>query len=1144
MITKRISAAAHTLANYIKLSVPRDWGKSYQSPVLSQVIDWVRQRWRLRLLISGLVWILGIGTIVLSLFAWLLDHWHFVEPAVWWFRIFTVFSLGCLLFYYFFRPLNRPVSNANVALYMEEHEPSLKSIILGAVDATNAEDKVQSPQLVAQLRAKALDACRSVNYGQGVEVKQLQRAGLKLGLMLLFVLGLFVSPPHFLRSGAPVLLMPWTKAAEFSPYRVELTPGNIEAARGNDQLVNAKVVGFEPERAILFVSEDSGDSWQQKVMNLGGDVGLYESYLFNMNNNLDYYVEADGLQSEVFHIDVADIPEILKISLKYHYPAYTLLEPKYVEDSGDISALRGTRVRVTIQPTISIPGGSLVINDGPKIDLVRSDAGTWSANLLVSNSTDYKVVLQRASGKSVDAGPEYRIEALDDKHPTISIVKPGRDIKVSMIEEAITKVRASDDQGIEKLELVYSVNGEAEQKIGLLQSANTYAANNKVDAQHTLYLENMNLRPGDLISYYARAVDRGQSTDARSVSSDMFFFQVRNFRTDYHRSGQRGGSGSGSQRGQQGGFLSEQQKRFVVAAFKVIRDRVKYSENRYTENLDILAKAQTRIRNRVEAIINRIGTRAVMQMDERYKIIAEELPLAAKAMVEVESKLKQSKLDKALPDAQIALKHLQRADTAFRDVSVSMSNRGGARGGAGATSADDLANLFKLEMDKLSHQYESVQRGRQQSSAKNIDEALDRLRELARRQQQEIERRRQSQDQQIDTGSNKNELSLAKKVEEMVRRLERLTRTQSNPRLQQSIDQLKSAAAAMRRAATGSNTGGMADANRAAENLREAQRLLDQSKLQQFSQDLEKAFKLAQETKEKQGAIKKQVVELDNEESSRRDSQLKQINRHKDEFSAQLANLNREINSLMIAARKEQPEAIQSIKKAAKSDREYRLQERIRRSKEMLLLNQKKHAIDNEIQIQAGLEKMKQHLESALASVTEHKDKGLARSLERMRALTREFQFIRERVANFSSARSLRPGGETKPQSHESQSTQQELQKVVSQAIQLGKRLLNQGVSSGNIDPVLTVLQDLSKRKADLVSKEAQEIQDRTLTELKELEYKLTKKLRNKNAKELSITQSRDIPDDYKKMVSDYYLELSRRVLVIQSLNSVFSRSK
>ena len=54
-------------------------------------------------------------------------------------------------------------------------------------------------------------------------------------------------------------------------------------------------------------------------------------------------------------------------------------------------------------------------------------------------------------------------------------------------------------------------------------------------------------------------------------------------------------------------------------------------------------------------------------MDKGYKIVAEELPLAAKAMIEVENKLKQSQIDKALPDAQVALQHLQRADAAFRD---------------------------------------------------------------------------------------------------------------------------------------------------------------------------------------------------------------------------------------------------------------------------------------------------------------------------------------------------------------------------------------------------------------------------------------------------------------------------------------------
>ena len=86
---------------------------------------------------------------------------------------------------------------------------------------------------------------------------------------------------------------------------------------------------------------------------------------------------------------------------------------------------------------------------------------------------------------------------------------------------------------------------------------------------------------------------------------------------------------------------------------------------------------QARIRDRVEAIIRRIESRApVIRSDPRYQAILEELPQATKAMLEVERELGETEIEAALTDAQVALKHLQRADAVFRDINVSLSNRG------------------------------------------------------------------------------------------------------------------------------------------------------------------------------------------------------------------------------------------------------------------------------------------------------------------------------------------------------------------------------------------------------------------------------------------------------------------------------------
>ena len=85
---------------------------------------------------------------------------------------------------------------------------------------------------------------------------------------------------------------------------------------------------------------------------LKGDDGTYEGLLFDLDDNLEFLVEAAGVRSPAFTLKVIDLPYVKKLDLEYHFPAYTGLEPRLVEDGGDIAVLAGTEVALTVTPTM------------------------------------------------------------------------------------------------------------------------------------------------------------------------------------------------------------------------------------------------------------------------------------------------------------------------------------------------------------------------------------------------------------------------------------------------------------------------------------------------------------------------------------------------------------------------------------------------------------------------------------------------------------------------------------------------------------------------------------------------------------------------------------------------------------------------
>ena len=105
------------------------------------------------------------------------------------------------------------------------------------------------------------------------------------------------------------------------------------------------------------------------------------------------------------------------------------------------------------------------------------------------------------------------------------------------------------------------------------------------------------------------------------------------------------------------------------------------------------------------------------------------------------AKLKSSNWKDALAPEQKALQYLLRAEATFRQIQVAFGTQGGGGGGGGA--GRDLESLFDLELDTEKNQYETGQQAASNEQRnKEIDEALQKLEQLARRQQELAEQQK------------------------------------------------------------------------------------------------------------------------------------------------------------------------------------------------------------------------------------------------------------------------------------------------------------------------------------------------------------------------------------------------------------------
>ena len=1138
-----------------------------------RVIRHVRNRWRLRVAVRGVSVLIAaaLGTFLASSYG--LEVFRFSPTSIVAFRIVTYVVLIAAGWWLFVRPVSRRVSDERVALYLEEHEPSLQAALLSAVEESKKENHAaaanHSPQIVRRLIESAVEKVRNADMGRNVEQRQLTRSsGLLAGAAACAVL-LFVFGPDYLRHGISALLLPAGNVEAASPYRIDVLPGDATVARGADQTVTARLVGFDAESVNLFMRAGANAQFQRLPLVPVDETDQFEVLLFDLQNGTDYFVEAAGVESSRFTLDVVDLPYVERLELEYVFPAYTGLDPRLVEDGGDIAVLKDTEVRLRAFSTLATEAGELVLDEDNRTPLAVQPDGSLTASFVVEAEGFYRIDLQAPGGGLVTASPQYTIDVLTDQPPAVMFVTPGRDTTASAIEEVFVEARADDDFGLLSLHLAYSANGGAEQSVQLFDGSGS--ALKEVSAGHTFFLEELGLEPGDFVSYYARATDRNLAQENRDIKSDLYFVQIRAFSKDFRAAQSQGGAmGGGGGADADPRALSEAQREIVSGTFNVIRDRETYTGEEYRENLVFLTLAQGRLREQVETLLRRMNSR-VMPADPEFRAIAELLPQAAEAMLAAETELQGQDADGALPPEQRALQFLQRAEEAYEEVMVSMGMGGGGGGGGGSQAAEDLADLFELELDKLQNQYEAVQRGQQQAADDTVDELMERLRELARRQEREAERqRRRARGQQSAQGGGAGQRALAEEAEEAARRLERLAREMSSPQMMDAARRLQEAADAMRRAAANSDNLGFAEAGAALDRLRDVQDQLQTEQAGRLERDIEEAVRRANRLADEEREVAAEVDSLAGLPDDERLADLQGLMERKDAMEAEVADLERQIDSTSAEFRRDQRDASRRLAEAADSIRDNKLKEKIRYSKGLIRSRAPETAQAFEDEIGSDIGDLLDKLQAAEQAVGQAAGDSMAEALDRTRDLMRGLESLEHRIAREGEPADGEPAegqgqqGGQQPGSQSAQGVtdgqpgvgdtvgdpfggggwgnrtpgsyfdpgdvrqwQREFQERLGDAQDIRRMLQQEGFTAEELNEIIRRMQEFDDTRVYQSIEVLAGLQTQILEELKRFEYRLRREV-DAESEELFLAASDDVPPGFRDLIEEYYRALSR----------------
>ena len=1005
-------------------------------------VNAVRRRLKQIKVIRGLAVFLGISLPVWALSIITVDHWNYTEPILTLSRIVSLVIFFSLFALFLLRPLFEQINEQKVARYIEERHPELNDRLVSVVEfgQNKTRDDFSNPFFPLLLR-DTLESCQTIKrrslFCRNASWLRASMAGL---LIFGFVVTLSFGPSYF-RYATFKLYMPWWLEKSPPLYSIHVKPGTVELSKGSELLVTASLIGLDRSDVYLFSRHDYSPDWDKRRMEPERGSNTFRFLFLDVNEDLRYYVESGTIRSEEFAITTIEQSRVQQIDVTYHYPAFTGIPERTDEDAVEITGIRGTKVTLTIHLSRDLSGGRILLQEGTTLPLAKHGPHHLEGSFKLSKDSSYRIQLLDSGRNFVTASHEYPIKVQDDQPPFVSFQKPGRDTKVTLLEEVVTEVKASDDFGIRSLTLHFSINGGKENVVPLFEDTSSSVhvpadpgAEEPVDlskvlvspgikssrslaATHTFFLEDFKLEPGDLISYFATA------SDVRSLTtSDIYFLEVRPFGKQYSQSQvSRGLEDEGSAADT---VLSIRQKEILAATWRLIRDRKTFREEEYENNLKIVTAQQYKLQQQTQTLSERIQRRALTVRDKDIQKLSENLIKAIAAMAPAGKFLSAGNPAEAVSPEQISLQNLLRAEAYYKQIQVAYEKMPGPQGES--LGAQELESLFELELDKLKNQFETQQQG-SNLNKNELDEALQRLKELARRQQKVLENKKRQLRAQLSPSVNRmgsDFQAIEQESQKLARQLERLSREMQDPALDYASSQMRQALQDLR--ASEGSIPRQDSENRgvqALSRMNEVEQLLERKLNANLAEEVRRLENSAKNLRRRQELFQQGLDSLERQSTTmppdssfsgrnipgEHFSQEKQrILQAKDELAQSTARMEQDLRGTARKASHENKLLSEKLQAAATFIRESRLEESVRQGGRLISRELFEMAQQTEKQNLSTIKALQNRVELAEKSLPLYREKSrmnrLSEALNRTDDLVAGLESLSRRVSEMQQA--------------------------------------------------------------------------------------------------------------------------------------------
>ncbi len=467
-------------------------------------------------LIKGVILFISLGFLYLF-FTLFIEYFLWLKPTArtilfWLFLIVEVFLLITFIAIPIFKllGLRKGISFNESSKMIGNHFPEVKDKLLNVLQLK--ENSNQSDLLLASIHQKS-EELSNVPFVKAVDFKE-NKTYLKYAILpvLIFLITLFTGNKDVLTDSLERVVHHRTSYIPPAPFNFYLNNSNLNVVEGKSITVTLQVKGnVLPNEAEIYF-----DNQQYYTQNLGN--GIFSYTFTDVKKATDFYVAANGIQSETFSLNVINTPTITNISLDLNYPNYLNKKNKVINNSGDIIVPEGTTITWLVD-TYQTSSLTFLLNKNKTL-FTKESKNKFKHKAFVTNPINYQINSSNTFINDFES-LQFSVDVVKDESPIINV---NSNIDSISRGKAQFAGKISDDYGITKLQLVcYDVLNSDNKQV-----ANISILKNNFQTFFYEFPDGLNLEDGVNYEMYFEVFDNDAVNGHKKTRSKTFNYKQKN----------------------------------------------------------------------------------------------------------------------------------------------------------------------------------------------------------------------------------------------------------------------------------------------------------------------------------------------------------------------------------------------------------------------------------------------------------------------------------------------------------------------------------------------------------------------------------------------------------------------------------------